>query len=902
MFGIESIRNPLLTLRRTKMTDRRLIEVELPLAEINTESAVDKRTHDGHISTLHNWWAGRPLPMSRAMVAAALLPDELDNTEVLGRISESLPTQGVANNGSVTWLRERIAETNPDGVRVLDCFAGRGAIPLEALRLGCDTTAMDLNPVAHLIERACLEYPQRFGVLDESGANTLAGDVRRWAEWVKSETKTQVDHLYPTIDGRQSPAPFYFWVRTMPSPDPGLTAQIPILSSRVLAEKRNAWVELHPESTGVRISVHQAEQLPDDPTLKEGNESAGSVTCPISGITAPQRDTKRFGTEHGFGQRLYAVCDVDGRNRTYREPDPVEVAAEQAAAEEIQAIENDEFPEGVSVIPDEVVDKIGYRNLQFLPYGWTTWRSLFTDRQLVLFTSLSRNIRRAHEAMIGEGMDPDRARAVVTYLAFASNKVADRNSAFSSWATTRETIRGTFPGQTVQMRWDFCENYPFRKGSGSWNDAVTAVLKVIEHCSNTGSKPARVLRGDAQSMPFVDGEFDAVLIDPPYYFSVMYSDLSDFFYVWLKRSVGHLYPEHFNTQWTPKSQEVIQNRCAPSYDGFISEEDFDQRLGNSLSEVTRVVKDDGVVCIVFAHTDVKAWEKLLKALRTAGLTVTTSWPIRSEMQGRPVAHVKAALASSVVLVCRPNRQAGSAFFDEVDTELNHVIGERLEAFSAMGLHGADYFVAAIGPAFEVFAQYKSVMRLSGEEVSISELMELARKAVAKHAMGRILGSERLDRLDDSSLMYLSWRWAYLNVPIPADEAIKLARAFSVDLDLACQPGGFVDRKGKTFELLGPHKRDEFAIRPGSPMVDVLHRLSQLWDSGQPNEVIVLLAESGHAEEPVFWAMAKAIAEILPDGDRERTMIQAFLSSQERITAKAARHHSMVADTMTLFTD
>lgn len=902
MFATELGQNRSSMLPRSTVSDRSLIEVELPLSTINTESATDKRTHDGHISTLHNWWAGRPLPMSRAMVASSLLPDEGDNAEVLSRLSSAMPTRGVLQNSSVAWLRDRISEAHPEGVTVLDCFAGRGAIPLEALRLGCETTAMDLNPVAHLIERACLEFPQRFGDLDEGGSNTLSGDVRRWAEWVAAETKAKVDHLYPVTEGRSEPVPYYFWVRTMPSPDPGLNIDIPILSSRILAEKRNAWVELHPGTDGVDISVHQSDQLPDDPTLKEGNESAGSVTCPVSGITAPQRDTKRFGTEHGFGQRLYAVCEVDGRDRTYREPDPVELAAAPEATKAIGAMEGDEFPEGVTVIPDEVVDKIGYRNLQFLPYGWSTWRSLFTDRQLVLFTTLSRNIRRAHDAMIDEGTEPVRARAVATYLAFALDKVADRNSAFSSWQPGGEKIRGTFPGQTVQMRWDFCENYPFRTGSGSWDDAVTAICKVIEHCSATGSGPARVIRGDAQAMPFADGEFDAVLIDPPYYFSVMYSDLSDFFYVWLKRSVGHLYPEHFNTQWTPKSQEIVQNRCAPTYEGYISEEEFDRRLGNALSEVARVAKDDGIVGIVFAHTDVKAWEKLLKALRFAGLTVTTSWPIRSEMEGRPVAHVKAALASSVVLVCRPNRQTGSGFFDEVEAELQRVVGERLEAFSEMGLHGADFFVAAIGPAFEVFAKYESIVRLSGEEVTIAELMELARKAVAKHAMGRLLGNENLDRIDDSSLFYLSWRWAYLSVPIPADEALKLARAFSIDLDIVCQPGGLVDRKGKTFELKGPQKRNDLKLRPDSPMVDVLHRLGRLWDAGQPMEVIEVLAASGHAEESVFWAMARAIAEMLPDGDRERTMIQAFLTSQERLVARAAKHQAAIADEMTLFPD
>ncbi|WP_420620770.1 DUF1156 domain-containing protein [Candidatus Poriferisocius sp.] len=869
------------------MTRRKLIEAALPLAAINHASVTDKRTHDGHISTLHTWWARRPLPMARAMAAAALIEEGADASEVLSKIGDAMPPKRLLYNDAVGWLKKRIRQDHLQPPKVLDCFAGGGAIPLEAMRLGCDTTAMDLNPVAHLVELASLDYPQRFGDTDLDGRNTLVVDVERWAGWVAYKTEKAVAHLYPAAESRP-PVPYYFWVRTMPSPDPGREVEIPILSSRLLAEgRRHAWVTTSVTPDGVDIEVHQGE-LPDDPTLKDGFESAGSVTCPISAVTAPQRDVKAHGTAHGFGYRLYAVCDVDGRERTYRAPTPVESEAPVLAADELPALVDDEFDDGTARLPDEQVDEIGYNNLQFLPYGYRTWRSLFTDRQLVLYATLSANIRAAHESMLAEGMAADRARAVATYLAFALDKVADRNSAFSSWQTGGEKIRATFTGQTVQMRWDFCENYPFRTGSGSWNDAVTAIGKVIEHCSQTGETPARVLRGDARAMPFADGEFDAVLIDPPYYFSVMYSDLSDFFYVWLKRSVGHLYPEHFATPWTPKAQEVVQNRCRPSMGGYISEEEFDRRLADALSEVARVVKPDGVVALVFAHTAVKAWEKLLRALRIAGLSVTTSWPIRSEMAGRPVAHVKATLASSVVLVCRPNNEAGDAFYDEVEAELNRVVGQRLNEFEDLGLRGADYFVSAIGPAFEVFASHRSVTRLDGTEVSIGDLMELARKAVARHAMGRLLAADTLGVLDDRSLLYVTWRWAYLTVPVPADEAIKLSRAFSVSLDDVTMPGGMVSRKGKNFSLLGPHERPDVRLRPDSPLIDVLHVASQLWDAGRANEVIEVLAASGCGTMPGFWDVARALAEVLPEGQRERTMYQALATSQQRLAEAAAK--------------
>lgn len=882
------------------MTAKKLIEETLPLRAIDDASRADKRTHDGHISTMHPWWARRPLPMARAVVAASLIDDGDDADEVEKQIRLAMTAKNVLQNPGIAWLRDRIGGTPARSPKVLDCFAGGGAIPLEALRLGCDTTAMDLNPVAYLVELGCLGYPQRYRTYDQSGQNTLVADVEQWAGRVAERTRRAVDHLYPPVADRTAPAPYYFWVRTMPSPDPNLTAEIPILSSRLLAAaRRSAWVTTTPTPGGVDIHVHQGTALPDDPTLKEGFESAGSVTCPLSGIAAPQRDVKQHGRDSGFGYRLYAVCDVDGRERTYRAPTPAEFRAPTFAGDEVAALDDTEFDDGTSRLPDETVDEIGYRNLQFLPYGYRTWRSLFTDRQLVLYATLADEIRDAHDAMLAEGMEPGRARAVATYLAFALDKVADRNSAFSSWQTGGEKIRSTCPDQTVQMRWDFCENYPFRTGSGSWNDAVTAICKAIEHCAQTGDGPARVLRGDAQAMPFDDGEFDAVLIDPPYYFSVMYSDLSDFFYVWLKRSVGHLYPEHFVTPWTPKAQEVVQNRCRPGMAGHITEEEFDRRLGNALSEVARVVKPDGVVALVFAHTEVKAWEKLLRALRVAGLGVTTSWPIRSEMAGRPVAHVNAALRSSVVLVCRPLQEAGDAFFDEVEAELDRVVHERLDSFEHMGLRGADYFVSAVGPAFEVFARHRSVTRLDGTDVSVSDLMELARKTVARHAMGRLLSPEALGLLDDRSLLYVSWRWAYLTVPIPDDEAIKLSRAFSVGLDEAIA-GGMVHRAGKKFSLLGPHQRRSLRIRPDSPIIDLLHRAAQLWDTGRPADVVALLAESGYGDAAGFWDLARVLGALLPEGDRERTMYQSLTTSQEHLSRRAAQHSGGAFEEMVLF--
>lgn len=884
------------------MPDHQLIEVEIPLPAINKESDTDKRTHDGHISTLHVWWARRPLPMSRAVVYGSLLPDPGDEARpaVTEELAAALPFAASTSERLLSPLKQRLQSAHGTKPKVLDCFAGGGAIPLEALRLGCDVTAFDLNPVAHLLERGALEFPQHFNELDGMGRSLLGRDVEKWAAVVAEETAAAVSELFPPSPGRSTPAPNYFWVRTMPSPDPDVGVDIPILSSQLLAEgRRSAWVEVTPTRDGVRLDVHNGPP-PEGIDAKQGFEAGGSVTCPISGATAPQRDVKEHGTKTGFGYRLYAVLDVNGRDRSYRNPTDDEIAAAASAAAALERLEGEEYPDGVSLIPDEAVDEIAYNNLQFLPYGYTTWRSLFTPRQLVLFATVALEIRRARVAMEAEGMSAARADAVATYLAFVMDKVLDRNSTFSSWKPGGEWIRATFPGQTVQMRWDFCENYPFRRGGGGWEDAVEAVVKVIEHCTTTGPDAARVERGDARHLPYGNGEFDAVVIDPPYYQSVMYSDLSDFFYVWLKRSLGAIYPKLFETPWTPKSAEIVQNRCHSEHPRYISEGEFDQRLDSALREVSRVVKRDGVVSIVFAHTDVKAWEKLLRSLQAVGLVVTTSWPIRSEMKGRTVAHVNAALASSVLLVCRPTEGGVEAFYDDVVRELEQRLPERLDAFDAMGLSGADYFVSAIGPAFEVFARYSRVVRLSGDTVNVSDLMVLAREIVARHAVGRLLGGETLSALDNESLLYLTWRWAYLSVAVPADDAMKLERAFSVDLGELNRPGGFVHKAGAKYSLLGPHQRKDVKLGAVPRLIDVLHLACQLWDAGRRQETTELLGATGFGNEPGFWATARALAEILPDGDRERTMLQGFTANQDRLAAESGKFTSTSVDELTLF--
>jgi adenine-specific DNA methylase len=485
-------------------------------------------------------------------------------------------------------------------------------------------------------------------------------------------------------------------------------------------------------------------------------------------------------------------------------------------------------------------------------------------------------------------LEPDYARALATYLGFLVDKIADYDSAFTSWAATGEFQRNTFPRQAIAMVWDYVETDPFRgEDEGIWSAHTRWIELAIRHCSATSAVPATVVRGNAQAQPFEDETFDAVICDPPYYDAIQYGDLSDFFFVWLKRSVGALYPDLFVTPLTPKQQEVIETRADKQSPEYVSHEEFERRLQAALLEMARVTKNDGLVAIVFAHTDIEAWERLLRGLMSAGLVVTTSWPMRSERAARSTAQISAVLGSSVVLVCRKEASQGDAFYDDVVRELEVRIAQRLDRFDQMGLVGADYFVSAIGPAFEVFAKYSRVIRLSGEEVDIPELMTLARQVVSRRAMGKLLGDDVIGALDPVSLMYLTWRWAYDGEAIPADEAYKLERALDVDFAALGGPNGLAHKDGSNFALRGPEDRKGMKLSSTPSMIDVLQTACLLWDAGRRKELEALLSETGMGTSSAFWSLARALAQVLPDGNRERTMLLGLGGNQETLSAAAA---------------
>jgi putative DNA methylase len=394
----------------------------------------------------------------------------------------------------------------------------------------------------------------------------------------------------------------------------------------------------------------------------------------------------------------------------------------------------------------------------------------------------------------------------------------------------------------------------------------------------------QVQQGSATELPYPDNFFDAVLTDPPYYDNVPYADLSDFFFVWLKRTVGDLHPELFATPLAPKSQEMVADA---SKAGGMEEarRRFEEMLTQAFREIHRVLKPDGIAVIVFAHKTTAAWETVLQALLDAGLYMTASWPIHTEMQARLRAQESAALASSIYMVCRKRTTEEIGDYTRVRREIEARVRERLAQFWEEGIRGADFFMSAIGPAVEVFGRYARVEKLSGEAVTVAELLEYVRKVVAEFALERILRGAELSGVDPLTRFYLLWRWTYNHARVPFDEARKLAAGAGIELTAHWGPGGLVAKDGEHVRVRSPMERAKdprFAARTEFlTMVDATHRAAALWMENRSAELREHLSAT-YGENEVFWQVVQAVSEVLPEGDKERQILQGLLAGR--------RHH------------
>jgi len=893
-----------------KSDRKRLIEVSLPLKAISTQSAREKSIRHGHISTLHIWWARRPLAAMRAAIFASLIPapDSNEEREKLEDLIATIVDWDQVKHGNSAKIREAqdlIQQAFPDGPpRLLDPFMGGGATGLEALRLGCETHAVELNPVAHLIELCTLVYPQKYGQPEvrtvqqgamevEQEVNPLAEDVRQWGQWMLERAREEIGHLYenpvPALAGDHSPPPTivgYIWARTVTCPNPACRAEMPLVRGWWLAKKSNRKVALRPvvdrERKMITFDVVEGNGIDFNPSQGTSSRSAG--TCLVCGQVADKEYVKSEGLVGRMGQRLLAVIyDQAGAGKGYRPATPTDEALFAQAQAALQTLDPNS-----GLTPNELIPSGSSRAIFVHLYGLTRWGDLFNARQLLALMTFSRQVRTTYEAMLAEGVDPARAKAVTTYLAIALDRLADYNSTLCRWANHGEYVGNTFTRQALPMIWDYLELNPFSGATGDWLGALDWIIRVIEHAAQVSDQSVIAQQGTATRLTYADGYFDAVVTDPPYYDAVPYADLSDFFYVWLKRSVGFLYPDLFRTPLTPKSAEIIQEPARHD-DDAVAKAFYEREMTHAFAEARRVLHPDGIFVIVFAHKSTAAWETLLNSLLDAGLVVTASWPLHTEMGTRLRAHESAALASSIFIVCRVRAAETEGYLDDVREELASTIRERLDFFWKQGIRGADFFISAIGPAVSVFGRYSKVYRLDGSEVGVDVLLDLVQALVAEYALDRILnsGTAQVGGVDAPTRYYILHRWAYGRGKTPFDDAMRLAMALGADVSALMDRRGILKQSGETVRLLGPKERAGLGglglpDRAGrlAPIVDVLHRATTLWESGDREGLARFLAEGARAREDQVRLVAQTLINILPDDDAERRLLEGFLAGRD----------------------
>ncbi|GIW84010.1 MAG: DNA methylase [Gemmataceae bacterium] len=776
---------------------KRLAEVDFPIAEVSRHAAREKSIRHGHPSTLHLWWARRPLASCRAVLLGLLLPDPADLLcpgEFKAEARKTLQRlyEGVANANDAEirrWLLRFIAEfanwdlatqrTYLEVARalvraahkeepplVVDPFAGGGSIPLEALRLGCEALASDLNPVACLILKVMLEEIPRHGP-------ELAEELRRVGAEIKAKAEQELADLYPKDPDGAVPIA-YLWARTVRCEAPNCGAEIPLVRSFWLCKKANRKRALRyrierPTSEPPRVGFEIFEPK-SEKEVPEGTVSRARAKCLSCGsVLPPERVRAQLAEQRGGadvifkekgksqkekaqrlgGARLLAVVTLKPgeQGRHYRLPTERDYEAVWKAQQRLRTILEEwerGGKQGLCPVPDEPLPPVGTLGFRVQRYGMLQWGDLFTARQKVALVTLVRLL--THHGGTESTENKSLSEAVRLLLSVAIDKTADLGNSLAPWKPDAECPVHLFARQALPMAWDFCESTPSSDASGSFKSAFGRTCDALESVSPSFLSRGEVHLADATEHPLPDEAAQVWFTDPPYYDAVPYADLSDFFFVWLKRAL----PDHpllrdpFDPKnpLTPKTREAVQNERSGTKDGRPKDKAFyEEAMAKAFAEGRRILREDGVGAVVFAHKTTEGWEALLSGLIRGGWTITGSWPIATEMASRLRARESAALATSIHLICRPRPEdAPVGDWAEVLRELPKRVGDWMERLQAEGIRGADLVFACIGPALEIFSRYRRVETADGREVKLDEYLEKVWEVVGRTALENVLGS------------------------------------------------------------------------------------------------------------------------------------------------------------------
>lgn len=1011
---------------------KKLIEVAMPIKEISAASVHDKYIHHGHISTLHIWWARRPLPVCRAVVFASLVPDPEDTNcpqafkeaielllgkknnpgdpyapyadipwtsiydpmqdnlrnrlqmfigkftqpmqdHLLGKATKPAAGKMLTDESLITWdtrnnekiinkarkliwvahnsdsnntatelladfdkhykaikdaenelysLTNRHLETDKSKQltenlhnaieafldkmpKVFDPFAGGGAIPLEAARLGCRSYGNDINPVAHIIQKGSLEFPQKYGkpisytkeefvklygedefkivknehkiinngnVVGVNIPNRLSFDVEFYAKKMLAEAEKEIGHLYPSDKNGKKPL-VYYWAKVVNCSNPSCKAEVPLMRQFYLSNKKGRALYLNPIIEGNQITF----EIKSGSYSFDGWNNKGNLKCPCCGSITDIKNIKEQFINQLTKEKLLAVIFEGEKGKEYRIP----------STDEINSIFN--LPENVEK-PSEEMQRNSAGGDTF-SWGVNKWGQLFSKRQLHSIHCLVKHFNLIKE---DKKLLEEYDKALLTYLSIWIDRIASYMTSFGRWIPQNEQLTSLFGRQAIAMIFDYPEVSLFSPTTSGPLNQLEWILMYLEsenkqpftaQCFNASS-------GDKEQFDLKS--LTAVVTDPPYYDAIAYADLSDFFYVWLKRTVSDLYPLNFATPQTPKTEECTMLKHHHQGKKEKAKQHFEDKLTEIFEAIEHQTSD--IVSIMFAHQSTEAWTTLCNSILGANMNITGSWAIDSERDTRMIANAGAALQSSVTVSCVPSQSAGYGDYKEVKKAIEKTVAREVEELYRLGFRGADLLTACFGQAVSEFGKYKKVEKADGSEVTVAELLAMARESAFNALLKGFEG-------DEFTKFYIGWLQLNGFAETDFDDAATFAKAgLTINVAELFRENILIQNKNKqtlaTFTERNKLKTN-LGVKSDSYLIDQVHKAMQLFKGTNRNALLDFINDRASTPDANFWRVLTSLDELLPKDCEDHKMTRGLLSNKESLIRESKETQKPIVQQGTL---
>ncbi|MEP2346229.1 MAG: DUF1156 domain-containing protein [Algoriphagus sp.] len=790
--------------------------------------------------------------------------------------------------------------------KVFDPFAGGGAIPLEAARLGCKTYGNDINPVAHIVQKGSLEFPQKYGkpvtysnaefvklygeetlktipnewktynAGNATGAripNRLSFDVEFYAKKLLAETEKEIGHLYPSDEKGNKPL-VYYWAKSAVCSNPSCKADVPLLKQFYLANKKGKSIYLKPIIEGNKIEF----EIAHGKCVTEGWNNRGNLKCPCCNNLTDVKKIKDQTKNGLLKERLLAVVTEGKSGKEYRLPNLNEISSLNLLPDDIE-------------IPTEKMQRNSAGGDTF-SWGITKWGQLFSRRQLFGIHTLIKSLHKVENEM---NFDGDYKNAIISYLGIWIDRTASYLTSFGRWIPQNEQLTSIFGRQAIAMVFDYPEVSIFSPSTSGPMNQLEWIKMYIESENKVPFVANCRHAASGEKAQFGKKTLTAVITDPPYYDAIAYADLSDFFYTWMKRSISHLYPLNFSTPQTPKTDECTMLKHHHRGDRVKAKEHFENKLLQIFDAIEHQTSD--IVSIMFAHQSTEAWSTLCNSILGARMNITGSWAIDSERDTRMIANAGAALQSSVTVACIPSQRTGYGVYKEVRKAIEKTVAKEVEELYRLGFRGADLLTACFGQAVSEFGKYEKVEKADGSEVTVAELLEMARESAFNALLKGFAG-------DDFTKFYIAWLQLYGFIESDFDDAAKFSR---VGLSINVQEL-FTDHiliKNGNKQALGGYKErlaasKNLGDKVGSHLIDQVHRTMHLFQGSNRGNLLEYIHRVASNPDSPFWRVLTSLCEILPSGSDDHKQATGLIANKESLIRESATADKEKASQTKLF--